>query len=434
MSKKDAESTKIFELGESCKPIPFKPEPTCDVMNLNFRFRVIAPKNKKFVWVDLHYELKRCSLEYTLGDLLYSTTLLPQEKVWLSFRNRHSVSRLTEDTSFSAYCHAKSSESIWMDTYRNLATDISKSDNIRTRSSSQSSFETKADGGYWSFLFWGGGDVSAEGKFDSNSAYDYSREINQHLRSSFHQTNEINRTAESTSITEVSSHRSVEKEINDEVKAGVRVFQNINHCHTLTFLFYNIARRQEVRIKLTGVSYQAINPDTEKDMPIFRKGYQLAIAENQEVMKYEQTKQPEFMAMLTATGNPSYPRTSSYVVASKPLMAVKSDKVFYDSTPSVRMEIPIEERASAVDEVKQLLPESKFRFNFYEKTLLPTNAVYVDSALGSCLACEPYVIEKQKIELERSNLENQLLQRQIDLLDKHQLYRCCPIGETETDE
>ncbi|PVX26955.1 MAG: hypothetical protein CW716_04755 [Candidatus Bathyarchaeum sp.] len=435
MSRRKRErTTKMFELGESCKPVPFKPEPTCDVMNLNFRFRVISPKTKKFVWVGLHYELKRCSLEYTLGDLLYSTTLLPQEKVWLSFRNRHSVSRLTEDSSFSAHCHSRSNESLWMDTYRNLATDVSMSDNIRTRSSSQSSFETKADGGYWSFLFFGGGDVSAEGKFDSSSAYDYSREINQHLRSSFHQTNEITRTAESTSITEINSHRTVEKEEKDEVKTGVRVFQNINHCHTLTFLFYNIARRQEVTIKLNGVTYRAINPDTEQDMPIIRKGYQLAVAENQEILKYDQIKQPEYMAMLATTGNPTYPRTSKYVVAAKMPRTVKSDKAFIDSAPSVSMKIPATERVTAVDEVKKLLPESKFSFSFHQVSLLPTNAVYVESALGSCLACEPYVMEKQKLELERLSLENQLLQRRIELLDQHQLYRCCPGTEAETDD
>lgn len=432
MSKKEVEAIRVPELGKPCLPLPMKPEPTCDIMNLNYRLRVVAPKAKRFVWLGLHYEVERCSLEYTLGDLIYSTTLLPQEKVWLSFRNRHSVSRLTEDVSYSASTHARSSESLWMDTFRNLATDTLMTDKTRTRSSSQSSFETKGEGGYWSFLFWGGGDVETEGKFDSQSAMDYSREVRRHLRSSFHQTNEITRTAESTSITEISSHRAVERELRDELKAGVRVFQNINHCHTLTFLFYSIARRQHVRISLTGVSYRAVNSDTHADMPILRKGYQLNVAENQEVMKYaEVAKQPELVAMLKASSNPIVPRMSKYVVAAKPVAVLRTDREFLEATPSVRMEVPMKERENAVEEVRKMLPEEQFKFELKEETLLPTNAVYLDSALGACLACEPYVLEKQKLELERLKLENQRLQRETKLLDKHQLYRCCPPSEKE---
>ena len=89
------------------------------------------------------------------------------------------------------------------------------------------------------------------------------------------------------------------------------------------------------------------------------------------------------------------------------------------------------DRERAVDEVKKLLPETSFKFEFVQETLLPTNAVYVDAKLGECLACEPYVLEKQKLELERLDLENQRLRRETELLDKHQLYRCCPPGEKE---
>jgi len=435
MSKKkidqpEDEVIKRPELGKPCLPLEMKPQPTCDIMSLSYRLRVAAPKSKRFVLLGLHYEVERCSLEYTLGDLAYSTTLLPQERVWLSFRNRHSVSRLTEDVLYSASTHARSSESLWMDTYRNLSSDIEKTDKTRTTSSSQSSFETKGEGGYWSFLFWGGGDVEVSGKFDSQSAMDFSREVQEHLRSSFHQTNEIVRTAESTSITEINSHRAVEQEVKDELKAGVRVFQNINHCHTLTFLFYQIARRQRLRISLAGVSYRAVNPDAQTS--IFRKGYQLNVADSQEVLKVsERIKYPDLAAMLKASSNPSAPRVARYVVAAKQPAVLLTDMEFVKAAPTVDMQIPMTDRERAVDEVKKLLPETSFKFEFVQETLLPTNAVYVDAKLGECLACEPYVLEKQKLELERLDLENQRLRRETELLDKHQLYRCCPPGEKE---
>ena len=35
------------------------------------------------------------------------------------------------------------------------------------------------------------------------------------------------------------------------------------------------------------------------------------------------------------------------------------------------------------------------------------------------------------LEATRKDLENQLLKKQIDLLEKSQQYRCCPAGEVE---
>jgi hypothetical protein len=36
------------------------------------------------------------------------------------------------------------------------------------------------------------------------------------------------------------------------------------------------------------------------------------------------------------------------------------------------------------------------------------------------------------LDLARKDLENQLLKKQIDLLEKSQQYRCCPAGEVES--
>jgi hypothetical protein len=38
-----------------------------------------------------------------------------------------------------------------------------------------------------------------------------------------------------------------------------------------------------------------------------------------------------------------------------------------------------------------------------------------------------------QLDLQRKRLENQLLRRQIDLLEQSQEYRCCP-GEDEDDD
>ena len=43
--------------------------------------------------------------------------------------------------------------------------------------------------------------------------------------------------------------------------------------------------------------------------------------------------------------------------------------------------------------------------------------------------CEPEVKRKIQLELDEQELRNKLLQRQIDLLDKAQEYRCCPADD-----
>ena len=52
--------------------------------------------------------------------------------------------------------------------------------------------------------------------------------------------------------------------------------------------------------------------------------------------------------------------------------------------------------------------------------------------LDDCGTCEPELQRKIQLELDGLELQNKLLQRQIDLLDKAQEYRCCPADETDT--
>ena len=70
-------------------------------------------------------------------------------------------------------------------------------------------------------------------------------------------------------------------------------------------------------------------------------------------------------------------------------------------------------------------------FGYERKTSLPTAGVIVKGCLDDCCVCEPALRKKTQLEVERLDLENQLLKRQIELLDKAQEYRCCPVAATE---
>ena len=47
------------------------------------------------------------------------------------------------------------------------------------------------------------------------------------------------------------------------------------------------------------------------------------------------------------------------------------------------------------------------------------------------MVCEPELSREIELDLERKHLENELLKRRIELLDKEQEYRCCPADSEE---
>jgi hypothetical protein len=63
---------------------------------------------------------------------------------------------------------------------------------------------------------------------------------------------------------------------------------------------------------------------------------------------------------------------------------------------------------------------------------IPTPGVLVKGCLDACNICEPELQQQIALDLVHRDLENQLLKKQIDLLEKSQEYRCCPTDETET--
>ena len=68
----------------------------------------------------------------------------------------------------------------------------------------------------------------------------------------------------------------------------------------------------------------------------------------------------------------------------------------------------------------------------FERTYcLPTQGIVVKGCLDKCSTCEPSREKAIALDLERKALENKLLERQIELLEKSQEYRCCPAGEEE---
>ena len=93
-----------------------EPCQVCDTLNFTYRlpFRpVIAAGDQRQVVpveVTLHYRLTRCSGPLSVGDLMYTTTLLPGEKVQLYSSDRHTRFSFDSETKLSYHSETTSEE------------------------------------------------------------------------------------------------------------------------------------------------------------------------------------------------------------------------------------------------------------------------------------------------------------------------------------
>src|SRR5215470_5739981 len=97
-----------MSLGDHCPPRKWERENICDVSILTFSYNMRV--ENQLVECTLRYKVERCTEDYVLSDLIHSVTLFPGEEVLMSTRNRHSIARFTEDSSFSASQVSRSSD------------------------------------------------------------------------------------------------------------------------------------------------------------------------------------------------------------------------------------------------------------------------------------------------------------------------------------
>jgi hypothetical protein len=72
--------------------------------------------------------------------------------------------------------------------------------------------------------------------------------------------------------------------------------------------------------------------------------------------------------------------------------------------------------------------------SFERISSLPTPGMVVKGCLDECDICEPSLDRSIELDLERKQLENELLKKQIALLEKSQEYRCCPKDEDDDEK
>jgi hypothetical protein len=419
--------------------------PACDALDFHYRLKhstsVISGGRPVQVEVLIHARFERCTGPMALGDLVYSTTLLPGEKVRLFTSDRRS--RFSYDSASKvSYRHEQTSEErSYMASVHDFMSDLSVRDAGSASSSSHGSTSGHGDvsGAIETALL--GPSVDVSGSYDSSSTQSFLHQLSQHASSSDHRSALAVRAASSVSVGEVQSRTHTEGESQDHFESSSREIANPNKCHAVTYYFYQINKTQTIKFSIEAIERRVIDPAADTRVtnnPFVSKGDLAVIpsavlASDTNRLKIEDTARASVAVQHQAFNATAFNATDARLTRTPLGLAVNS--AAFAQTP-----IAPALRARALQQVDQQLlkdglidkagrpsKDLVMTLNFERHTTLPTPGLLVKGCLDECDVCEPELHEKSKLEIERAKLQNELLKRQIELLDQAQEYRCCPV-------
>jgi hypothetical protein len=408
------------------------PDDTCDILDFHYRLNygpvrlpdVGAPIP---VEVKLHFRLTRCSGPLALGNLLYTTTLLPGEKVKLFTSDRRTKFTFDSDSKVSYRNTQSSEDSFYAHQFSDSVFDTTARDSGNSSNRSHAHVDGHGDAG--ADILGLGGSANMSGNFDSNSLSTYLNEHSSHARSSHSAAEMGTRKAASVSVGEVSSRTHTQTESEDHFESLSREFSNPNKCHAATFLFYQINKTQTVTYRLEAIERRvildpandftkvALNPIAPSD-GTGRTSLNLLATDPKSRFNTLSTAVGS-VALAQGPGGVNFPSRDPIEVNLRTLALKQVDKELTD--------------AGLLGPDGKVSPSAQETFGFKpQKSSLPTPGILVKGCLDACSICEPNLEQDIELDLKRKELENKLLERQIELLDKSQEYRCCP-GETIPD-
>jgi hypothetical protein len=423
-------------------------EPVCDVVD--FRRRLIFPTLVRTetglpinVEVTLHTRFVRCAGPLKLGDLAYSTTLLPNEKVRLATTDRRSRFSFDSESKLSYRSEQISEEQYRLSALRAFMADENSTDRGSDRSTDRGSWDFHGDASGSIGFLSASADANARGSHNAASTRDYLREHRAHAESSDHMSVEATRKAHALSVGEVSTRSHQAGESEDHFEASSREFSNPNQCHAITFLFYRLNKTETVKFSLESIERRVIDPiapSPSRSNPLRLAGQIATIpqslpATNKLRLEAEARGLQSEIQYLNLSVR-SNPNSGGVRLADAGATTVAANQALMANTL----------REAALAEVDQQLaaqglldaatgavsPTAQAEIGYERKTSLPTPGVIVKSCLDDCNVCEEKLGRKIDLELDRLQLQNELLKKQIELLDKSQEYRCCPAETTNT--
>ncbi|MBC7867334.1 MAG: hypothetical protein H7X88_07355 [Gloeobacteraceae cyanobacterium ES-bin-316] len=426
----------IPETAMPCCPDLLKDD-HCDIINFS---RVLSyptslggnNRRRIIVEVILHFKFSRCTLGLTLGDPAYSTTLLPGERVRLSTTDRRSRFTYDSESKLSYRSEQISEEQYFMTATQKYMADASASQSGHAESSSEGQwdFHGDAEGSISPFSLSASASTSAGGSHNNHSVSDYLNQQKTHMQSSASQAVSATRKAHSVSIGEVSSRTHIEGESEDHFEASSREFSNYNKCHAVTYMFYRLNKKQKIKFELASIERRVLDDNAPVGGILQPGKRKLPVAlVPQDIPATATLKRTTVLA--GASAGLSNIDMASLSLGTAPVL----NKVAFNTDANLGTAIEGETRLKALREVDEQLmaknlldktgnvaAETKQKIDFEMEFSLPTPGIIVKGCLDDCDVCEPFLKE-------RMQLENDLLRKQIELLEKSQEYRCCPVAE-----
>jgi len=419
---------------------------TCDVLDIRYRlpFRPLPQRGDQRrivpVEVTLHFRLTRCPGPLSLGDLVYTTTLLPGEQVRLFTSDRHSRFSFDTESKLAYRQHTTSEESYYMAGMANSMSDLSILDTTnKTSTFGESSVSGGGSAGIDIGIAEIGGSVAAS-SYNSEATLDLTRELTQHAESSHRHVEVGTRAAASTSVGEVASRTHTEGESEDQFESSSRVFANPNRCHALTFFFYRINKCQTVRFELVRIERRVDDPSAPagavlnppppaNGLAVVPDGLLATRKDRLSVERAARTSMLERLETQQVVRSPLAGRFGGSLATA----VIVQEAVAAELKAAALKQVDAELAEVGLLDAKsgEVTEEAKKRFSWEQTSSLPTPGVIVKGCLDDCDVCEPSLDEEIKLDLERRHLENELLKRKIELLEQSQEYRCCPEGSEE---
>jgi hypothetical protein len=417
--------------------------PVCDTLDFRYRmlFNPVVGDKRIQVPVEViwHFRLERCSGELVRGDPVYSTTLLPGEQVRLFTTDRHSKWSYDSASRLSYRHETTSEESFFAAGMARAMSDLT----INESGASASEYgETWAEGGggldisiFGVFEIGGGG---GGGSYDSHSASAFAYSLARHAESASSYVAATVRAKSSVAVGEVQQRFHAQGESEEHYESSSRVFRNENRCHAVTYLFYRINKLQHIRFQLIGIERRVVDPAAPtgayqripQAAPTLRVVPQVIPATSKDRLEVEQIDR-------SSGERRQQSARTAYAVRSTMMAAEQRTESVYS----------VDLRTKALEQVENDLtkvglldgqsnqPSARIRkeLSWERDEILPTPGILVKGCLDECSTCEDARKEEIKLELEHKKLQNELLKRQIELLDKSREYREC-ICQDDDDE
>ncbi len=419
----------IVQDPECCPPL--SKDPCCDI--LDFRYRLPHPVTVNEagrqvvvkVEVILHVRLTRCPGPYSLGDPVHTITLLPGEKVKLFTSDRRTRFTLDSTTNVSYRSEQLSEERYFMAAMQNSMSDLSVTDSTHSANSESGKWDFHGDASGSIGFLSASADANASGSHSGSSTSDFLRQLSSHASASANQSAQATHAAASTSIGEVSTRTHTQTQSEDHFESSSREFSNANRCHAVTFLFYRLNKKQIVTLTLESIERRIDDPAAPTKVSL-----------NPPVSRGQVSVVPTSV-LATQQDRLAIEKIGRDSVAAQEQQGFGANR---PTGPFFQEPLPAAVRLAALKQVDTDLvasglltkvggtvaPQAQKDFEVTTESCLPTPGIIVKGCIDTCDVCEPELHRKIELELEEQDLRNQLLKRQIDLLDKSQEYRCCP--------